>query len=83
MAGGILGSGLMKENNCDSFKGRPFLPLRLRELATMFAGFYRSEFFSRGVPEEHCAPGDTRNLENLETGDPCGHSRDLPSLMFG
>ena len=66
----------------DRFRGRLFLTLRLRELATMFAGFHRSRFF-RGVPEEYCAPGGTRNLENFERGDPCGHSRDLPSLMFG
>ena len=39
--------------------------------------------FSCVVPEEYCAPGGTRNLGNFETGDPCGDSRDLPSLMFG
>ena len=65
----------------DRFKGRLFLPLLLRELATMFARFHRSGF-SCGVPEEYCAPGGTRNLGNFETGDPCGHSRELPSQMF-
>ena len=68
----------------DRFKEHLFLPLRFRELATMFAGFHRSGFFFYcEVPEEYCAPGGTRSLMNFETGDPCGHSRDLPSLMFG
>ena len=44
---------------------------------------FTAPYFSCGVPEEYCAPRGTRKLGNFETGDPCGHSRDLPSLMFG
>ena len=67
----------------DRFKGRFFSSLCASVSWPPCSPDFTAPGFSCGVPEEYCAPGGSRNLGNFEIGDPCCHSRDLPSLMFG